>query len=175
MMDGDANKKEMLVAQLDMIRQQARIKWLENCEPQQEDANNNIMIPSLHPAHSQQNTWETWYKELHRTTPSVKEDTQSRDEDTRWNQSDRNYSIYRDNAETTTPEESDDDDLSAMVDLPLAKPNRGDIMDDNKVTDDTTEMEMGLHTDMNKEDLVAKMELLTNDPNLYDRKHMTNK
>ena len=33
--------------------------------------------------------------------------------------------------------------------------------------------EMGLHTDMNKEDLVAKMELLTNDPNLYDRKHMT--
>jgi hypothetical protein len=99
----------------------------------------------------------------------VKEDTQSRDGDTRWNQSDRNYSVYRDNAETTTPEESDDDDLSAMVDLPLAKPNRGDIMDDNKVTDDTTEMEMGLHTDMNK------IELLTNDSNLYDRKHVTNK
>ena len=60
---------------------------------------------------------------------------------------------------------SDDDDTTAMLDLPLAKSNRGDIMDDKKE----------LHTDMNKEDLVAKMELLTNDPNLYDRKHMTNK
>jgi hypothetical protein len=58
---------------------------------------------------------------------------------------------------------SDDDDITAMLDLPLAKSNRGDIMDDKKE----------LHTDMNKEDLVAKMELLTNDPNLYDRKHMT--
>jgi hypothetical protein len=65
-------------------------------------------------------------------------------------------------------------------------------MDNNKVPNDTTEMEMvgdtivmhedvttinmqELHTDMNKEDHVAKMELLTKDSNLYDRKHVTNK
>ena len=132
------------------------------------------MIPSLHPAHSQQNIWKTWYKDkygqMHQTTPSEKEDTQSRDGDTRRNQPNRDYNICCDNedntdsAETTT-EVSDDDDLTAILDLPLAKSNRGDIMDDKKEP----------HTDMNKEDLVAKMELLTNDPNLYDRKHMTNK
>jgi hypothetical protein len=78
LMDEDAHQKEMLVAQLDLIRQQARIKWLEDSKPQQEDCNNNIMIPSLHPVHSQQNIWEIWYKskhgQLHQTTPSENEE-----------------------------------------------------------------------------------------------------
>jgi hypothetical protein len=112
-----------------MIRQQARIKWLENSKPQQEDSNNNIMIPSLHPVHSQQNIWETWYKskheQLHQTTPSENEDTQSRNGDTRWSQPNQDYNNCHDNednadnAETTTPEVSDDDDLAAILQTDL--------------------------------------------------------
>jgi hypothetical protein len=135
---------------------------------------------------------------LHQTTPSEKEDTQSRDGDTRWNQPNRDYNICHDkedntdNAENTTPEVSDDDDLTTILDLPLAKSNRGDIMDDSKVANDITEMDMmgdlivmredvttinmqELRTDMNKEDIFAKAELPTNNSDLYDRKHVTNK
>jgi hypothetical protein len=85
------------------------------------------MIHSLHPVLSQQNVWETWnrsrHEQLHQTTPSedddsqndpyAYEDTQSRHEGARWDQLHRDYN--EDNAETLTPEMSDDEDNLAAI------------------------------------------------------------
>jgi hypothetical protein len=85
----------------------------------------------------------------------------------------------------------DEDDLAAILDLPLAKPKRRDIMDDDsKVANTMTKIDMtgdlivmhenvttvniqGLHTGMNEEDIFAKKELMANNTHLYGEEHVT--
>jgi hypothetical protein len=86
----------------------------------------------------------------------------------------------------------DEDDLAAILDLPLAKSKRGDIMDDDsEVANTMTEIDMTgdlivmhedvtavnmqeLHTGMNEEGIFAKKELPADDTHLYNGKHITN-
>ena len=166
-------------------------------------------ILSLHPDPSQQNIWETWnrskHEQLHQTTPSenddsqhdphTNEDTQSRHEGARWGQLNRIYNDFHDNgnnaAITTLIMSDDEDDLAAILDLPLIKPEGMDIMDDgSEVTNAMTKIDMtgdlivmhedvttanmqGLHTGVKKEDIFAKKEPPANNTNLYDGKHET--
>jgi hypothetical protein len=183
LLDKDVHLKEMMVAQLNLLQQQAamdknqireelsdlrnRIKWLEDramerqVEPTESSSSqrhqrvilqpllqdlNNIVIPSLHPVLSQQDIWETW------------------------NKNHNNFHGNEDTAEISTPERSDDEaDLAAILDLPPAKSEGENIMDDDsEVANNMTDF------DMNKEDILAKKELPANNTHLYDRKHMTN-
>jgi hypothetical protein len=178
-------------------------------QPLRQDPN-NIMIPSLHPVLSQQNIWETWnrsrHEQLHQTIPSENDDsehdphavdeTQSRNEGARWGQLNRVYNEFHDNgnnAETTTPIISDDeDDIAAILDLPLAKSEGEDIMDNaSKMATAMTKIDMpedlivmhekvttfnmqGLHTGEKEEDIFAKEELPANkSTHQYDGKHET--
>jgi hypothetical protein len=119
------------------------------------------MIPSLPPILSQQNVLETWnrsrHEQLHQTTssenddnqhdPHAHEDTQSRHKDARWGQLNRDYNDfheYGNNAEITTPKMSDDeDDLAAILDLPLVKSEGEDKMDDgSEMTSAMTKIDM---------------------------------
>jgi hypothetical protein len=78
-------------------------------QPPRQDQN-NIMIPSLHPVLSQQDVWETWNRSRDHNNSHDKED----------------------NAEITTPEMSDDEaDLATIQDLPPAKSEGENIMDDD--------------------------------------------
>jgi hypothetical protein len=211
LLDEDVHLKEMLVAQLDLLQQQAamdmkqiweelfelknRIKWLENramerqveppetlstptssqrhqrvlLQPLQQDPN-NIMIPSLHPVPSQQDVWETWNRCRH--------------EGARWGQLNRDHDDLHnneDNAENTTPEISDDEaDLATILDLPPAKSEGENIMnDDSEAANNMTKIDMtgdlitmyedvttvnmqGLHTGVNDEDIFTKKELPAN-------------
>jgi hypothetical protein len=177
-------------------------------QPLRQDSN-NIMIPNLHPVLSQQNVWETWnrsrHEQLHQTTPSenddsqhdphAHEDTQRRHEDARWGQLNRVYNDFRDNgnnAEITTPIMSDnDDDIAAILNVPLAKSKGEDIMDDGRematamtkidMTGDpivmhenvTTLNTQELHTGEKEEDIFGKGELPAYNAHLYDEKHET--
>jgi hypothetical protein len=127
--------------------------------------------------------------------PHAREDTQNTHEDERWDQLHRDYNDSNDNennAEINTPEMSDDeDDLASILDLPPAKPKRGDIMDDNyEAASNMTKIDMtgdiivlheevttvnvqGVHMGVNEADIFDKKEMLAHDTNLYDGKHVT--
>ena len=78
------------------------------------------MIPSLHPAHSQQDVWETWNRDY------------------------SNSHDNEDNTEITTPEMSDDEaDLTTILDLPPTKSEGENITDDDsEVATDMTKIDM---------------------------------
>jgi hypothetical protein len=158
--------------------------------------NNNTKFPSLHPVPSQQTVWEIWnrsrHEQLHPTSVSVPDDSEhdpyaheDTHEDERWDQLHRDYNDSHDNEdsdEINTPEMSDEDDLASILDLPPAKPKRGDIMDDdNEAADIMTKIDMTgdhivLHEEVttvnvNKVDIFVKKEMLAHDTNLHDGKN----